>query len=631
MKVYKSFTEIENVGEMQIFSELLGKQVYGAVKYGDVLLFKIIVNSRLLCKNVELEFFEEEFDKTFIVNTKRQNNTFTARVNTRDICKHNDGLLFLSIKLGTIYGQLYMIYKNNGFLLTENAAGEEKLQLTVYAADYETPEFIKGGIIYQIMVDRFCIGGKRIYKIGTVNLENWNTPIPQYAKFPGDHVENNCFYGGNLLGVTSKIPYLKSLGVTCIYLCPIFEAYSNHKYDTGDYMKVDEAFGGDAALEMLIKTARENGIFVVLDGVFNHTGIDSVYFNAKNNYPSLGAFNSKDSPYYDWYTFTEFPHEYKCWWGIKILPTVKTSNKNYINFISGKNGVVRKYMDMGIKGFRLDVADELSDNFLEVFRKSVKEYDANAVIWGEVWEDASNKIAYDKRRKYFRGKQLDGVMNYPLREAVINFLLYSNPHELADVCRTLWYNYPEFVSHSLMNFLGTHDTPRIITVLSGVDISKMDNRQISLFRLSDKQIDEAKELLKLGLVLIMTLPGIPCVYYGDEAGVQGGSDPFNRTTYPWGKEDEELLSYVRLLSKIRQNNKDVFKDGGFKIIDCKNGVFTFLRDKDSKKMLICVNRSDYVYDLYFGHVGVDQISFQSHNGFAPVQSKKAVIISYTSN
>lgn len=408
----------------------------------------------------------------------------------------------------------------NEFDLTENY----NRQLIVYSSEFDVPDCFYGAMIYHIFVDRFRNSGRVKAKEGAVINSDWYGAVPKYPEYPGAYINNNEFFGGDLWGVIEKLPYIQSLGIDYIYLSPVFDALSNHKYDTGDYLSVDEMFGGDDALLSLIFEAEKLGIKIILDGVFNHTGDNSVYFNKYGNYNSIGAYNSKHSPYYRWYSFKNYPNEYECWWGISILPRVNSSDTSYIDFIMNK--VVYKWMQAGIAGWRLDVADELSDVFLEKFRSSVKSYSSDAIIIGEVWEDATNKISYGVRRRYLQGSQLDSVMNYPFRNAVIGYIRDGNISLFTETVCGICRRYPEKVLNSLMNFLGTHDTERIITVLGGESADGHTNSELAYMRMTEEQLDLAKHLLILAFLMIAHLPGSLSVYYGDEIGMEGYRDPF---------------------------------------------------------------------------------------------------------
>ena len=448
--------------------------------------------------------------------------------------------------------------------------------------------------MYHIFVDRFAKGGDVDVRSDAIMNEDWDNYMPQYAKFPGGEVANNMFFGGTLDGITSKLDYLASLGVNCLYLSPIFEAYSNHKYDTGDYEKVDAMFGGDEALDRLIAEAEARGIKIILDGVFNHTGDDSKYFNRRGRYDTLGAYNSPDSEYFKWYSFESYPDKYRCW-DIKILPAVDSKNPEYDNYINGEDGIIAKYLRKGTCGWRLDVADELSEPFLENLRRSAKKADPESIIIGEVWEDASIKIAYTDRRKYFRGRQLDSVMNYPLRTGIIDFITTGDSKNLFSASAGLYLRYPKSVSDCLMNFLGTHDTERILTVL-GVGVPDLTMDEKAHFSMLPEEREKALALIRLAYVILAFMPGVPCIFYGDEAGIEGLGDPFNRVTYPWGREDKALTAFYREIGKLRRDS-EICKNGFLSVKeDLPDGIFEFTRfDDRGNSVTVIVNRSEKPY------------------------------------
>jgi len=462
----------------------------------------------------------------------------------------DEGLFFYRVSYRDDTGKHYAV---------NEADGSIDFQLTVYSKDYAAPGWFRGGTMYQIFVDRFNRGGnapKKDYARMAKSVKD----IPPFPEYPGAPLANDTFYGGDLDGVTAKLDYLKELGVDTVYLCPIFEARSNHKYDTSDYSRVDSMFGGDEALERLTTAIKERGMHLILDGVFNHTGDDSIYFNKYGNYPSLGAYQSKESPYYTWYTFEKYPDKYKSWWGIPILPTVSKESKEFRDYIFGPDGIVKKYLDKGIDGWRLDVADELPEEFLRPLCERAKTTKKDAFIIGEVWEDASNKIAYDRRRRYLQGHELDSVMNYPWRNAVIDFIKGGHGGALRKAVLSIYSHYPKHVSDNLMNFLGTHDTPRILTVLGGEAPDGYTNAELSIKTMSEGERERALKMLKCAYAIIATLPGVPSIYYGDEAGMEGYGDPFNRRYYPWGEEDEGLVTFFRNIGRIRRENSE-FSEG----------------------------------------------------------------------
>ena len=467
-------------------------------------------------------------------------------------------------------------------------------QLTVYDESYTTPEWFKGGIMYQIFPDRFYRAGDETLKHGV--MRKWGEQ-PYYRPNGEGKVLNNDFFGGNIKGVHEKLGYLKRLGVTVIYFNPVFKAFSNHRYDTGDYMEIDPNLGTKEDLDALIRDAKKLGMRVILDGVFNHTGDDSRYFNRYSNYSSLGAYQSPESPYYDWYTFHGSRDRYDSWWGIDTLPAIRESSESYQSFMFSEDGVIKHWLRHGIGGYRLDVADELPGFFLKKLRKAAKEQGPEAIIIGEVWEDASNKIAYGERREYFQGEELDSVMNYPLKDAIINFLLSGNTSRLREVIAMLIDHYPKATLDCLMNHLGTHDTARILTVLGGKSCQNKD--EMAVTSLNEKEQAAAKKLLKMGAVLQFTLPGVPCVYYGDEIGMQGYSDPFCRACFDWENGDLQLKSFYEQLAAARHRLADVFRDGTYREVFANQTCLVYERKSSSGSVYVYVNRGSCQYRLNF--------------------------------
>jgi len=432
---------------------------------------------------------------------------------------------------------------------------------------------------------------------GKILRSDWGG-TPTFLPNENGKVLNNDFFGGDLKGITSKIPYLKELGVTAIYLNPIFKAFSNHRYDTGDYMTIDPLLGTEKDLVELIDKAKSNGIKIILDGVFNHTGDDSLYFNKYGRYDSVGAYQSKDSPYVDWFNFINYPNVYDSWWGITTLPSVNENSPSYIQFITGENGVLDYYTKLGVSGWRLDVVDELPTKFVRNIRKSVKSANYDATIIGEVWEDASNKIAYGVRREYFQGKELDGVMNYPLKNAIINFVKYGDDKGLSWTVKEQIDHYPKFVLDNVMNILSTHDTARLITVLSGEDMNGKAKDEMAKTFIPNDKLKEAKNKVKMASLLQYTLCGVPSLYYGDEIGMQGYIDPLNRKCYPWDNQDEELLNWYRFLGELREEYS-AFKHGDFAEIFADKGAYIFKRFSNDSELLIAVNSGKETVGLQF--------------------------------
>jgi len=483
-------------------------------------------------------------------------------------------------------------------------------ELLIYDEAYSTPHWAKGGIIYHIFVDRFY-RTKIIEKKGAV-LQKWGE-TPHYLPNEEGEILNNDFFGGNLEGIKEKLPYISSLGVSIIYLSPIFEAYSNHKYDTGDYHKIDIMFGNENSLKELCREAEKCGIYVILDGVFSHTGDDSIYFNKYGRYDSIGAYQSKDSPYFEWYTFKEWNNDYKSWWNIRTLPEINENNQSYTEFITGKNGVLQHWQKVGAMGWRLDVADELPDEFIDALRTSVKKENPSPLIIGEVWEYASNKYSYGKLRKYLLGKQLDSIINYPLRQGIIEFVKNKDCHLLYETMNKIMETYPPETVDCLMNIIGTHDTERILTLL-GSDIIPHSKEEMSKSKLSDEELKQGIKLLKIAVLLQMTLPGIPCIYYGDEAGAEGWKDPFNRRCYPWGNENKEILNYYMFITALRKKNK-VLASGKYRCLIHDKDVFAFERFDDKERIIIAVNLSDSEITLKFNENMVECCKNRENNIF----------------
>ena len=464
-------------------------------------------------------------------------------------------------------------------------------QLTISDFRYPEPTWIEGGILYHVFVDRFCRGADTPKREDAVFLPDWEDGIPEYPAYPGAPLKNNTFFGGNLQGITKQLDHFVSLGVTCLYLSPIFEAYSNHKYDTGDYCKVDEMFGGDDALRELIAEAKKRGIHIVLDGVFNHTGDDSVYFNRRGRYASVGAYQSKESPYYAWYEFQNYPDRYTCWWNIPILPRIHPEVPSCRDFFLGDGGVIDRYASMGISGFRLDVVDELPDPFVSGLKERLHRSNPESILWGEVWEDASNKMAYGKRRKYYLGEQLDGVMNYELRRGILAFLRDHDPSALRYALTEVMPNAPKRVQDCMMNLIGTHDTVRAITALAGPLPEGYTNDQLATMHLSPEERRIGSRRLCLAYLILATLPGIPTIYYGDEVGMEGYSDPFNRRPFPWRHPDREILSFYRRVGALRRAREE-YRTGAFRLMHLSENVLVFSREERGRSALTLINASD---------------------------------------
>lgn len=456
-------------------------------------------------------------------------------------------------------------------------------QITVFQAGTASPGWFKEAVMYQIFPDRFYNGqpdgGLLAVKKECVVQSDWfNTPY-YIRDVDTKEIVAYDFFGGNLPGIIAKLPYLKELGITVLYLNPVFESPSNHRYDTGNYHQIDPLLGDNGLLAELCARAQENGMAVILDGVFSHTGSDSIYFNKYGRYPGTGAYQSQQSPYFPWYRFTQFPDRYECWWGIDTLPNVEETEPSYLDFvIRSEDSVLKYWMKQGIKGWRLDVVDELPPAFVQEFAKTLKEADPEAVLIGEVWEDASHKLSYGQLREYLCGSELDSVMNYPFRDILLAFMLGQADAQKTQRClMSLYENYPREHFYATMNLLGSHDVPRILTLLGEAPAAEsLTITRQARHRLTDQQRKRAVDRLKLLVIWQMTFPGVPSVYYGDEAGLEGYRDPFNRRTFPWGREDQILLEWHKRLIALR-HRYPALKTGEWLPVYAQGDVYGYVR------------------------------------------------------
>ncbi len=523
--------------------------------------------------------------------TEGEHEVFTCNIETTDYT----GLIWYHFRFENEGGFFY--YGNNynmrgGPATFYGATKPPRFQLTVYDGSYKSPNWFNKGICYHIFPDRFHrteVPDESQYadRQRIIRKDWYGTPY--FLPESNGEVTNRDFFGGNLQGIIEKLDFLEDIGVSCIYLSPIFEAFSNHRYDTADYSKIDPMLGDASILEQLCTKARERGIRVILDGVFNHTGFDSVYFNGLGRYSSLGAHQSTESPFYDWYSFEKWPDKYISWWGIKTLPQVDESNESYLNFIvRSSDSILRKWLRLGVSGWRLDVADELPDSFIAQLNTTAKQENPEAIVIGEVWEDASHKISYGKRREYLLGGALDSVTNYPFRSATVEFVKGGPSKEFVSKMGCIIENYPPYALKSAMNILGTHDTPRILSVLgNGLD-SRPRHQEVFL---DGEQRARAVKLLKIASLIQYTFVGTPCVYYGDEAGMEGFEDPLNRRGYIWGQEDQDILAWYKNLGVVRRAHNGL-QDGDIEFLCTQDSVLAYVRRYEDECIYVLCNRSD---------------------------------------
>ena len=514
-------------------------------------------------------------------------------------------------KTGLYFYYFYITTAQGGFRLFKqgddtNMEAGALWQVSCVPADFHTPDWAKGATIYQVFPDRFRKSGDcdLTGKLTPYTVHsNWHEEV-EWRPTPEGIVLNNDFYGGNFKGITEKMDYIASLGTTILYLNPISKSFSSHRYDTGDYKVPDPMLGTLEDFRKMVNAAHARGIKVILDGVYSHTGSNSPYFNREGQFDSVGAYNSKESPYYSWFTFHNWPNSYNSWWNFDTLPTVNKMDPAFVEFIiTGEDSVIAHWLKQGIDGFRLDVADELPDEFIKLLRDRVKEINPDAYVLGEVWEDASNKTAYNKRRTYFTGAELDSVMNYPFRTAIINFVRgFDSGKGLKETVMSIVENYPQEVVHCNMNLLGTHDTPRILTAL--VDDFEGSREEYSRRRLSRSSMEVAIDRLMMASFLQYTLPGSPSLYYGDETCMEGFRDPFNRRPYPWNQEDPEVMAHFLRLGELRKNF-EALRLGDIHFFEAGDKHIGFTRSYKGRTFRIYVNRGGDPWEipthrLYFG-------------------------------
>ena len=524
-----------------------------------------------------------------------------------------------SLPTGDYVGLIFYSFRLEGLDGRTRTLGE--YQLTVYDGCEQVPAWFGEGTCYQIFPDRFrrsripdpggMVGGRSVHAA-------WQEE-PEYRPDARGEVRNRDFFGGDLKGVLEQLPYLQSLGVETLNFNPIFEAAENHRYGTAEYEHVDPMLGCDADFSALCQAAHARGMRVILDGVFNHTGFVSRYFNGDGFYPQPGAAQSRQSPYYPWFHFQHWPDRFDSWWGIYTLPAVNEGEDSYRDYIiRGEHSIVRRWLQAGADGWRLDVADELPDDFIRELHQAVRAADPNAVVIGEVWEDGSTKIAYGVRRRHILGGHCDGLMNYPFRNGLISFLLGADAACFRDAMETLRENYPPFAFASAMNFLGTHDTPRILTLLGvGSDCRENTKAWRADFRMDAGQRALALARLRLGALVLFAFPGAPTIYYGDEAGMEGFEDPFNRRTFPWGAEDKALTAWYAALGQARKSLLPL-RRGDLRWRRAEGRVLAFSRTWEGETVIAAVNAGDAPEQLPLDGAFRDRMSGERFTDTVPL-------------
>lgn len=562
---------MDRIKVMHDSQSIVYRRPFGAVEEGQKVKLSIDIEKEIV---VAIELLQFDGTKVNMGMEKEYLNSgnyrYSIEIDTEDAL----GVLGYYFILIDGYDRVY--YGNNdehlggiGHIYTYNPV---PYQITIYKKS-NLPDWYKEGIIYQIFVDRFCNGNDN----GSINNPKKNSFIygrwddtPVYIKDYQGRTIRWDFYGGNIRGIIKKLDYIKSLGVNIINLSPIFKSSSCHKYDAGDYDIIDEMFGTEEDFKELCEKAKSKDIKIILDGVFSYTSSDSRYFNKAGNYDEIGAYQSPNSKYHNWYKFNRYPYGYECWWGIEGRPNINVMHNSYIDFLVNRDdSIIKKWIDLGASGWRLNVTDELPDEFIEIIRDRLDTLDKETVLIGDVWDDASNKISYSKKRRYLYGKEIQSVTNYPLRESLINFTRgYIKSDKLKKKVMSLYENYPREVFLGNINLIGTSDTERILTVLDG-----------------------NMRCLKIIVALQFTIPGVPLIYYGDETGVTGGKDPDNRKSYPWENEDVDLIGFYKRIAQIR-NGQDALKKGDFNIFDTEEDIFAFERVYENERIVVVVNISN---------------------------------------
>ncbi len=564
--------------------------------------------------------------------------------------------------------------------------------LVVHKDGFETPDWMKDAVVYQIFPDRFFDGDESNNKAqtwarGTVDYEyitDWYT-LPENpeqldnAGYPenahsGDGEWSNEIYGGDLKGITERIGYLKALGVNVIYLNPVFWSISNHRYDAVDYTEIDPILGTLGDFEELVRVAEDNGMHIVLDGVFNHVSDDSVYFDRYYKFLPDAAekFDGKIGAYPYWayvydymaendatqaaaeaaaktyfgenygitdYSYTEWfavssetmttadtiglragkpVYSYEGWWGYDSMPVIYSTNgseyqtgnwaEEIINDPDGTDSVTEYWITKGMDGWRLDVANEVSDETWQQFRASVKALDSDAVIIGEIWDDAT---------KYLMGDMYDSVMNYQFRNAVTNFAKGTSAEDTTKVMEKIRERYPEEAFYAMMNLVGSHDTTRILSYLDGIPDDRAGATMATAFPTYATTSQTAKDRQYLVAFLQFTYAGAPTIYYGDEIGMVGADDPDDRRAFEWGKGNEDLVTWYATLAAIR-DAYPALRTGSVQPIDTKNeNVMGYVRADGTNTLTVLANNASSAQTVTLEGTYVDLISGETFTGTVP--------------
>ena len=493
----------------------------------------------------------------------------------------------------------YINFKQND---RDNTSQISKDNMWKMSVNFEVPRWAQGKMMYHIFVDRFYRGNKNKMKPmkNRKPHASWNEPMEIGPDKDGDW--NVDFYGGDIRGIIEKLDYIQSMGISIIYLSPIVWSQSTHRYDASDYEKVDPYAGTNEDLKELCDKAHKRGIKVILDAVFNHTGNDSKYFNEFGNFPELGAYQSSKSKYFPFYRkyYSNNQVYFDYWWGFKNLPVCDGDSKEWQNFIYGEGGVIDHWFDLGIDGLRLDVADELSDEFIEGIHRAAKRKKKDSYILGEVWDNVMRDNNTRHNRSFLEGgKGMHSVMNYLLIDALIRYYKYEDVGKLKEILRQLKVEYPDEALFAAMNPTSTHDISRLINILGsksfiyngqyGWTVNEDRNWQKN-FHLTPEEYQEGKNAMKSYLYGLTFLPGNISIFYGDEVGIQGMGDQACRAPYPWGREDKEILEYIKWIGRTRKKER-FLEQALFEPIEINDRYYQFRRATEKEDALITINRS----------------------------------------
>ena len=557
--------------------------------------------------------------------------------------------------------------------------------LVVYEKGFETPDWMKNAVIYQIFPDRFFDGNEsnnraQTWARGDVDYEyitDWYT-LPEnpeqeallskdqylsHGAHWGDGEWSNEIYGGDLDGITARIGYLKALGVNVIYLNPVFWSISNHRYDAVSYSEIDPILGTLGDFEELVAAAEANGMHIILDGVFNHVSDDSIYFDryykflpdAAEKYDGkIGAYpywayvydtmaakgitqaeaetkakahftaeyGITDYSYTEWFTVsstkTGDTYSYEGWWGYDSMPVIKSTNGSEYQtgnwaqeIISGSNSVNAYWISKGMDGWRLDVANEVSDETWQNFRASVKALNSDAVIIGEIWDDAT---------KYLMGDMYDSVMNYLFRNASTGFAKGTGAGDTTKALEKIRERYPEEAFYAMMNLVGSHDTTRLLSYLDGIGDDRADKSEAAAFPTYATTSQLAKDRQYLVSFLQFTYAGAPTVYYGDEIGMVGSDDPDDRRAFEWGKGNKELVEWYARLAAIRAEYS-ALRTGTVEPIDAENNsLLAYVRSDADATLLVIANNSTSAQTYTLGYEAVDLVTGEAYTGTVPAMS-----------